>query len=103
MSDAHKILYDRLLDITAKVEEALTDADSDVLMHLAEEHAVVLDGLKELGPCTNPDLLSLITDAHEKVSGIIPEIQQRMNLISGSLEGSRNRTKQIAAYMRAGH
>ena len=100
-SDLHKALYERLLDITTRVERALvTGSNPGALDELAGEHMIVIKELKEAGLSRDPELLDLAKETSDRVRRLIGELERRRADTRGQMAAVSNRERLARAYKR---
>jgi len=97
--DPHETLYRKLAEITDRVSFALTEADPDELMLLAEKQDIILRELRQAGICKDSRLLVRVLALSRQVSDVMTEIQLCRHEVSTRIRQISDGKKLIHAYV----
>jgi hypothetical protein len=97
-SEAHEVLYRRLLDIAASARTAVDEADPETLENLAREQRSVMEELGRIGLSPDAALLDLVREVKNQIQAVLSEIKDRRRVIGEKLELQMGKRKQITAY-----
>jgi len=94
--------YERLIELTGRVRDALREGRVEALDSLVEEHRAVCGELGEVHASLSPVVLTLVREAKQRVDELLGELRERRDRVEEELIGRGKKKKGLAAYEKVG-
>lgn len=101
-SERHAMLYQKLKEITDRVEIALVDPDPQELNDLAAQHQQVIVELRQLGFSQDPELLGMVEALRAQVANVMTRLEGHRDALGEVLTSREKQKKRIASYVEVG-
>lgn len=97
-SDPHQIIYEKLLDVTNRLDSAVDSGDVKIMDTLAKEHDIIMKHLQKLGISNNKALRPFLEEVYNKVILLSNKLEIQRSQVKDKLLNINSRKKMIQGY-----